>query len=242
MWGVPWQTLPTGWPFPRTRLIRRHTFVLDLERSEEALLSGMDGAERKIRKAEREGAMVRPVETAEDLAAFCRLLRETSNRVRERTAYTSFPEAFFSTLFRSLSPSGIARFYLAWYKEEPLAGCLFLCTRESMLYYLGGSTRDRELTAKQGAAAVFWHAIREAKRLGMTRFDFGGCTPTEDATDSHYGVYTFKKRWGGRLEVFYNLEVVLSPISFHLQTRVLSPLWDRVHPLYFRLLNRSRVG
>lgn len=129
MWGVSWQTLPTVWPFPRTRLIRRHTFA----------------------------------------AAFCRLLRETSDRVRERTAFTSFPGTFF-----------------------------------------GGSTRDRELTAKQGAAAVFWQAIREAKRLGMTRFDFGGCTPTEDA--------------------------------FHLQTRVLSPLWDRVHPLYFRLLNRSRAG
>lgn len=242
MWGVRWDQLPPGWHFPRTRIIRRHTFVLDLERSEEALVKGMDGAERKIRKAEREGVMVRPVETPEDLAAFCRLATETSDRVRVRTAYTAFPDTFFTTLFRSLAPSGAARFYLGWYEHQPLAGALFLCTPDTMLYYLGGSTRDRELTAKQAPATVFWHAICEAKRLGMTRFDFGGCTPTDDLKDPRYGVYAFKKRWGGRLEVFYNLEVVLAPISFYLQARVLSPLWDRVHPTYLRLLNRLRAG
>ena len=34
---------------------------------------------------------------------------------------------------------------------------------------------------------------------------------------------TFKKRWGGHLEAFYNLEVVLSSISHSLQERARSP-------------------
>jgi len=34
----------------------------------------------------------------------------------------------------------------------------------------------------------------------------------------------------------YNLEVVVSPVAVHLQDHVLSPLWDRLHPVYFRLL------
>ncbi|HEY5726355.1 MAG TPA: GNAT family N-acetyltransferase [Methylomirabilota bacterium] len=240
MSGVTWDELPAGWPFSRTRVIPRHTFMLDLTQSESALLKGMDGAERKIRKADREGVEVRLAESPEDLAAYCRLSRDTSERVRTRSAYTDFPDRFFQDLHRSLGPAGTMRFYVAWFRGEPLAGCLFTYSDTTMLYYLGGSTRDRELTAKQAPAAVFWHAIREAKRLGFSRFDLGGCTPTDDADDSRHGVYTFKKRWGGRLETFYNLDVVLSSIPFYLQERVLAPLWDRAHPLYFRLMDAVR--
>lgn len=240
MWGIGWDTFPEEWPFRRSKVIRRHTFVLNLESSEGVLLKAMNGAERKIRKAEREGVIVRPIDSADDLEAFCQLSKETSARVRARTPYTEFPDAFFRILYHSLSPSGTARFYIGWYKDHPIACCLFLCTKETMLYYLGGSSRDRDLTAKQASSAIFWHAIREAKRLGMTRFDFGGCTPTDDPKDPRYGVYTFKKRWGGRLEVFYNLEVVISPVAFYLQERVLSPLWDRLHPAYFNFIQRRK--
>jgi hypothetical protein len=240
MWGVRWEGLPPAWSYPRTRLVRRHTFVLDLHRSERGLLEAMEGAERKIRKAEREGVQVRPVESPEELAAFCRLVKETSDRARARAAYTDFPDGFFQTIHGRLSPSGVARFYVGWYEAQPVAGCLFLCSADTMLYYLGGSTRDRALTLKQAPSAVFWHAIREAKSLGMARFDFGGCTPTQDVSDPRYGVYAFKKRWGGRLETFYNLEVVLGPTRYFLQERVLAPLWNRAHPAYFRVLEAMR--
>lgn len=240
MSGVTWDALPAGWPFGRTRVMPRHTFMLDITQSEAALLKGMDGTERKIRKADREKVEVRLVESPADLAAYCRLSRDTSERVRTRSAYTDFPDRFFEDLYRHLGPTGTVRFYVAWFGDEPLAGCLFTYTDTTMLYYLGGSTRDRDLTAKQAPAAVFWHAIREAKRLGFSRFDLGGCTPSDDPADPRHGVYTFKKRWGGRLETFYNLDVVLSSIPFYLQERVLAPLWDRAHPLYFRLMDAVR--
>lgn len=237
MWGPRWEGLPPLWAFSRTNLIRRHTFTLDLGESDAALLKGMDGAERKIRKAEREGVVVRPVESPEDLQAFCSLAKQTSDRVRVRTAYTDFPSPFFEVTHRLLSPAGVARFYVAWFEDCPLAGCLFLCSSTTMLYYLGGSTRDRQLTAKQAPAAVFWHAIREARSLGFGKFDFGGCTPTADRDDSRYGVYAFKKGWGGALETFSNLEVILGAQQYYVQEHVLSPLWDRVHPLLFKLMN-----
>ncbi len=240
MSGVPWEQLPGDWPFARTRVIRRHTFVLDLERSESALLAAMTGAERKIRKAEREDVIVRPVETREDLAAYYRLSKETSQRVRATTAYTDYPDAFFEMLYNRLSPGGVARFYVAWFKDRPLAGAVFLCSSDTMLYYLGGSSRDRDLTAKQAAAGVFWYAIREARRLGLRRFDFGGCTPTDQREDSRYGVYAFKKGWGGALTTFSNLEVTLSPASVAFQERLLVPLWDHIQPLYFRLRESKR--
>lgn len=235
MSGVSWDEARGSWPFARTRFVRRHTFLIDLERSDNALLDAMTGAERKIRKSTREGVTVRPVENSEDLAAYCRLSKETSTRVRASTAYTDYPDAFFRILHSRLAPGGVARLYVAWHGEQPLAAAVFLCSRDTMLYYLGGSTRDRELTAKQAPAALFWHAIRQARSLGLKHFDFGGCTPTDAAEDPRRGVYAFKKSWGGRLEVFHNIEVTLSSSAVYLQERVLSPLWDRVHPLYFKL-------
>jgi len=241
MWGVAGDGLPPDGAAPQLSITPRHTFVLDLARSEADLLRGMTGAERKIRKAEREGVVVRPVESAADLAAFCQLSHETSDRVRARTAYTDFPPAFFETLHARMAGTGAARFYVAWHETSPLASGVFLTHADTMLYYLGGSTRNRELTAKQAPAAVFWRAIRDAKRLGIRYLDLGGCTPTDDVNDSRHGVYAFKKRWGGQLQAFHNIEAILSPFAYRLQERVLTPLWDRLHPAYFRLLDAARA-
>jgi hypothetical protein len=241
MWGVRWDTPGPDWPFPRTRMIPRHTFVLNLSDDERTLRKNMTGADRKIRKAENEGVKVREATGPEDIAAYCRLSAETSERVRTRTAFTDFPDALFHTVYREMAPSGAARFYLAWHGDQPVAGCIFLCSRDTMLYWRGGSVRDRDITAKQAPAAIFWHAIRAARAEGLRWFDFGGCTPTEDPNDPAYGVYAFKKRWGGELRTFFNLEIILRGPEHFLQERVLSPLWNRLHPLYFALLQRRRT-
>jgi len=241
MWGVSWSEPGADWPFGRTQVIPRHTFVLDLSQDERTLRRNMSGADRKIRKAENEGVKVREATGPEDIAAYCRLSQETSERVRTRTAFTDFPDALFHTVYRELAPTGTARFFLAWHEDQPLAGCIFLCSRDTMLYWRGGSVRNRKLTAMQASAAIFWQAILAAKADGFRWFDFGGCTPTEDQSDPAYGVYAFKKRWGGHLKTFYNLEVVLGAPQHFLQERVLAPIWDRVHPLYFALLQRRHT-
>jgi hypothetical protein len=242
MWGVPWKDPGPNWPFPRTRVIPRHTFVLDLSQDEQTLRRRMEGADRKIRKAENEGVKVREATGPEDIAAYCHLSRETSERVRTRTAFVRFPDALFQTMYHEMAPSGAARFYLAWHEDRPLAGCVFLCSRDTMLYWHGGSVRERAVTAKQAPAAIFWHAIRTAQAERLRWFDFGGCTPTENPSDPAYGVYAFKKRWGGTLQTFYNLEIVLGAPQHFLQERVLAPAWDMLHPLYFALIHRRGGG
>jgi lipid II:glycine glycyltransferase (peptidoglycan interpeptide bridge formation enzyme) len=239
MWGLTWSTLPPGWPFPHTRLISRHTLALDLTLDLAALLKRQETAVRtSIRKAEREGVAVCEVTSREDLDAYCALAGETTSRVRSVTAYTDFPSAFFQAVWARMVPEGTARMYLARRGVEPLAGCIILCGVGFGLYFAGASTRDRTLTALQGPTAVLWHAIQDLKRRGLVRFDFGGCTPTDDPGDPRYGVYAFKKRWGGVLESFSTLEVVLGPRRHALQERLLSPLWDRLQPFYFRLATR----
>ena len=237
MWGVR-ERASLALPRHRVSIIERHTPVLDLTRSEDALLRGMQGAERKIRKAEREGVEVSEAASLDDVRAYHALSRETADRIRSRSTFTELPLGFFEEVWHRLVPAGQARIFLGRHRCELISGSLFLVHGDTMLYDQGASTRDRAHTLRQAPAACFWAAIRAAKTMGLTRFDFGGCTPTEDPTDPRYGVWEFKKKWGGTLETFYNAEVLLSPKIVALQERVMAPLWQRVHPLLWRLTGR----
>ena len=51
-------------------------------------------------------------------------------------------------------------------------------------------------------------------------------------------MWEFKKKWGAALVTFYNAEVLLAPRVVALQERLIAPLWQRVHPLLWRLGGR----
>jgi peptidoglycan pentaglycine glycine transferase (the first glycine) len=223
-------------------VIARHTPVLDITRDERALLAGMDGAQRKIRKAEREGVEVTEAQSLADVEAYHRLSSDTADRIRTRARFTELPLAFFVEIWRSMVPRGHARIFLARHQGELIAGNLFLVHGDTMLYYQGASTRDRAQTLRQAPAACFWAAIREARKLGLARFDFGGCTPTADPTDPRHGVWEFKKKWGGQLVTFYNAEILLAPRIVGFQDRIIAPLWQSVHPLLWRLGRRPATS
>ena len=237
MWGVRDRAL-LGAVGRRVSIVERHTPVLDLVRDEAALVRGMDGAARKIRKAEREGVEVREAASVADVEAYHALSRATADRIRERSAFTELPRGFFVAVWRGMAPAGHARFFLARHRGELVAGILCFVHHDTMLYFQGASTRDRSRTACQAPAACFWAAIQAARAAGLRRFDFGGCTPTDDVTDPRFGVWEFKKKWGGTLERFYNAEVSLSPRVVAVQERIVAPIWQRVHPLLWRLGGR----
>jgi hypothetical protein len=214
-------------PRHHVRVLPRHTPVLNLTRDERALLAGMEGADRKIRKADREGVEVTEARRVTDVEAYHRLSVDTADRIRTRSRFTELPLGFFLDVWRLMVPAG-----------QLIAGALFLIHRDTMLYYHGASTRDRTQTLRQAPAGCFWAAIRTARALGLARFDFGGCTPTTDPRDPRYGVWEFKKKWGAPLVTFYNAEVLLAPRLVALQEAVVAPLWQRLHPWLWRLGGR----
>jgi hypothetical protein len=241
MWGVR-ERGRLAFADRRVQVVPRHTFVLDIARDEKAILAGMEGAERKIRKATKEGVEVTEAQSLADVEAYHRLSSDTADRIRTRSRFTELPLAFFVDVWRRMIPAGHARLFLARHGSELIAGNLFFVHGDTMLYYQGASTRDRAHTLRQAPAACFWAAIRAARALGLTRFDFGGCTPTDDPADPRHGVYEFKKKWGGELVTFYNAEVLLAPRVVAVQERVLAPLWQRLHPLLWRLQGRTAAS
>jgi CelD/BcsL family acetyltransferase involved in cellulose biosynthesis len=233
---------PTVLDLEGVATVERHTFVLDVRTDEEVLLAGMHRTARnRIRKTQKEGVVTCEADGADQLDAYWRLSKTTTDRIRAGGSIMEFPREFFAEVFERMIQAGMARLILARRGDTLLAGVLCFAYKGTMLAYQAASTRDRRLTGLHGPTACFWSAIRTARGMGLQSFDLGGCTPGLPKTDSRYGVYFFKQQWGGELTTFYNGEAVLSPLGFRLQERILGPLWSAAHPAYFKLKRLLRA-
>jgi lipid II:glycine glycyltransferase (peptidoglycan interpeptide bridge formation enzyme) len=231
----------TVWSWPRVEPVPRYVFLIDVAgRTDDELLRAMqDPVPRNIRKAQRAGVVVDEMKSEDDLRAFTALMDDTSDRMRARHVAAVYPAAFFIAAFHEMVPRGQALFLLARADGEPVAGQMYLVSRDKLTYYHGASTRARELTPKQGPTAAFWHAIRLARDRGIAVFDFGGANPTTDPADVHFSITEFKRRWGGRHVMIPCADVILSPAKVAFQDRCLKPFWDRAHTIYLRMFRTA---
>ena len=166
------------------RVVRK-TFLLDIEREEKDIFSGLDqkSCRYPINKAGRDGVHVWKAENSED-----------------RQKYIDFQNAFCSgkgipcVNEKELKDLDI---FCAESKEgEFLGGCAFIVSTDGQTArYKYGATAHK-LNANE---AILWNAICEYNKLGYKWFDLGGCVPTEDKESYYYRHFHFKKKWGGEL-------------------------------------------
>lgn len=237
IWGLP-GPFPSDWP--ELVAVERSLFVHPPASPEEHARRFDHQVRRHLRCVERAGVSVSAVTTDTDLAEFVRLAEETSDRMHARDLAAVFPADFFRAVYRRMVPRGEALLLLARASGRVLAGTCYLISSRRLSQYHGVSTRDRQLTPLQGPSAIAWHALRLASARGLT-FDMGVVTPSSDPNHPHHSVYDFKRRWGGELRTVRSGELVAAPVRYRVQERLLTPLWDRVHPVYMRLFG-PRAG
>jgi hypothetical protein len=235
LWGMP-DVAPFRDGMTRAT---HHLMTFDATVNDAQALARMEPKTRAhVRKAEREGVRIEEISDAKGLATFCALLDETHDRMRARNLAGALPHRYFEIILDEMVPRGDALFLLARTDAGALAGALFLVSRERMSYYVGASTRDRALTMLHGPSAVFWHAMKLANRRGIPVFDLGAVTPTDDTAHPNHSVYQFKRGFGGTVRPLYGAEVVLSPLKYRFQDRVVLPAWNRVYPVYLWLTSQ----
>jgi lipid II:glycine glycyltransferase (peptidoglycan interpeptide bridge formation enzyme) len=207
----------------------RSSIHLDLAPSSDRLLAAMSKGHRAdIRRAEREGVIVRVGETDNDLDVFYTIMEATG----ARAGFAIHSRDYYRTAWRlfnhpvSLLASGqqrpesecYTRLLLAERDGMPLAAFLIFAWAGSGLYLYSGATEEgRKLGANH---ALQWQALLWAKERGCARYDFWGipdalgqAAATEDApersrldqtaqSDPLVGVFRFKKGFGGRIVRF----------------------------------------
>lgn len=203
---------------PAERTVQpRRTIWVDLALDEEAILMAMKSKTRyNIRLAARKDIVVRQGAVG-DIEVFYGLMEETG----ERDAFGIHTAAYYRNAFELFAPYGQVALFVAEYADEPVAALLAFAVG-SRAYYIAGASSNRH-RERMPAYAAQWAAICWAKARGCTVYDLWGIPDANEETleaefaersDGLWGVYRFKRGFGGRIVRYVGL-------------------WERsFHPLY----------
>jgi len=160
----------------------REIVWVDVAQKAERLWESYSKACRKnIRRAGREGVVVRVATIPGDVAEFHRIYTATMERNEASEAYL-FDEPYFQAIFEEMPDS--ARFVLAERGSEVIAATLYLHDDDDVYSYLGGA--DHAHQQVRPTNAVVHETIAWAREAGKKRLILGGGYRADD------GIFRFK--------------------------------------------------
>lgn len=186
-------------PSPQTVQPPR-TILIDLADDETMLARMNQGTRRKIRQSQK-GEVHYYEGSRADVETFTRMMHTTG----ERNDFGVHEPAYYSLAYDLFVPEHAALF-LAEHEGDPLAGIMVFAKGDTAWYLYGASSNiKRNLMAAYG---VQWRAIQWARARGCTLYDLWGIPDEDEAAleaqfesreDGLWGVYGFKRGWGGRV-------------------------------------------
>lgn len=163
------------------------TWVLDISKSEEALLAGMRKTTRHaVKKAQKEGVRVEIISNPSGLNRFWPLYEATKNR------HGFVP---FSKTFLQAQADVGGYFAIARHGNQDVAGAFLVHFGNTVFYYHGASLKLS--SAIPAAQLLQWESIREAKRRGAFQYNFWGIARDDEPNHPFAGITVFKKGFGG---------------------------------------------
>lgn len=186
----------------------RFVFRVDIGgKTPEQIMAGFHSKTRyNIRVAQRHGVTVR-VGTREDIPAFFALMQETGRR----DGFVIRPLSYFYKLFDCLGAH--QRLFIASVDGEDVAGAMAGAYGSKCLYLYGASANEHR--QKMPAYLVQWEMMQYAREMGCSIYDLRGVPGVVEEDNPIYGLYRFKKGFGGDLcEFIGELDMVYKPFWF----------------------------
>ncbi|MBR3163890.1 peptidoglycan bridge formation glycyltransferase FemA/FemB family protein [Candidatus Saccharibacteria bacterium] len=185
-----------------------HTVMLDLEQSDEELLTAMRRQTRyDVRKADKLGIKVDWADSEKAFRDFYKLHSETAKR------QGFIPSSRRFILAQHQAFGDLARIYTARYQDRILAQGLILLRFPEAIYHEAAS--GDEGRKYPGAAALQWQVIKDAKQLGLKRYNLFGIAPPNSPNHRYAGVTTFKTGFGGKQIAYLPAhDLVVKPIHY----------------------------
>jgi len=189
-----------GWRFSPDQIQFRNTVLVDLSQDEEDILARMKSKTRyNIRLAGRKGISVRLGDRS-DLKTLYKMYADTAVRgnftIREEDYYQFIWKIFLDD---SLDPESdpIAQPLIAEYEGKPVAGAVIFKFGDRAWYLHGMSLPEHN--KKMAPHLLQWEAMRWAKEAGCLVYDMWGAPDNFHESDSLWGVYRFKRGYGGQV-------------------------------------------
>ena len=193
----------------------KYLFVLDINdrTPDELLMSFKRNTRNHVRKAEKMGVKVRELER-EELDKLKQITKATS----ERRHFTDRPLAYYQQMYDLFHDRDEVKFMVAEAKIgdklTPLSAAMFMTYGDEVIYLFSGSDEKymREYNAQY---AIQWHMIKYAAEHGYKKYNFYGIQGLPDPNAKDYGIYEFKKGFGGHVvELLGSYELPLSPLYY----------------------------
>jgi lipid II:glycine glycyltransferase (peptidoglycan interpeptide bridge formation enzyme) len=186
----------------------QNTVMIDLGKSEEALLAAMRRQTRyEVRRAEKMGVRVKEGASEEMITRFCEMQAATARR----QGFVPPEEAFIRAEFKAFRDK--IKLYRAEYVGEIVAMAIVIMAGEEADYVEAASAeRAREVPA---AYALQWRIIRDMKKMGMGRYNMFGVAPAGMKHHRYAGVATFKTGFGGeRVDYMPAMDIIVRRFKY----------------------------
>ncbi len=212
-----------GWRFSSEQIQFRNTFLIDLRPEEDELLRRMKSKTRyNIRLASRKGITIRYGDLT-DLGNLYRMYADTSLRggftIRGEEYYQNLWQVFMK---ESLDPviDPAAQSIIAEFEGKPVAGAVMFRFGDRAWYLHGMSLPEH--SDKMATYLIQWEGMRWAKENGCTIYDMWGAPDHFVEDDSMWGVYRFKKGFGGGvIRTIGAWDYPVKPLVYKVYTRLL---------------------
>lgn len=238
----------------------QYEFVLDINgrTPDELLASFKRNTRNHIRKAEKQGVVIRELEKSE-LPRFKKITESTS----ARRHFDDKPLSYYEKMYDLFHPRGEVQFIIAEVtpstpdakdssssqdgastasftdqsststtsaasqfststtpvKSQPtidLSAAMFMTYGDEVIYLFSGSD-ERYMREYNAQYLIQWHMIKYAAEHGFKHYNFYGINGLPDPASPDYGIYDFKKGFGGHVvELIGAYELPTSPVFYHL--------------------------
>ena len=161
-----------------------------------------------IRLAGKKGVEVK-IGSKKDIPEFHKIMLETG--IRDEFVVRN--ASYFETMLDCLGDN--IRLYLAYFNGQIIAGTVAVVYGNKCWYLYGASSNDfRNVMPNY---LLQWEMIKWAVQSGCDIYDFRGVSGDLDESNPLYGLYRFKKGFGGKFTEFIGeLDYVFSPFTYKL--------------------------
>src|SRR3989344_458781 len=169
------------------------TWVLNIEKSDDELLSGMRKTTRYlVKRAIGSDLVVVQSKKPEDV----KILAKLQKQIIKRHKFIGFSEKLFKAQIVNFAKDDQAILFICKQGKKPLVICLIIFYGECSYYHHSASSEEARRTP--ASYLIQWRIIKEAQKRGCKYYNFWGVSSTDNPKHRFAGVTTFKKGFGGK--------------------------------------------
>lgn len=184
----------------------RYTFIVNLQNTKRNLWKSLSrDKQRGVNKAKKFGVEIREGKRDKDLEIFYKMHLKTTKRL----GILPDPYLFIRGIWKILVPRGNAKFLFAYYKNKPIAVLCFLIFSDKIYTYISGSLEEYHNFYPNNL--LMWRTLEYGLKNGFEFCDLMGSPGPEENHHPEYGLYKFKKGWGGKMVGIRFFSKVFSP-------------------------------